>query len=268
MPFDPIEIDDFRTGQPVGCTIRSRHIVLVPFVDDLAADHSLGGDEAEWAAAGDFLDRLERIGRREPLRHDKQGRRPELGETVQHEAEGTRKPDGEPPVVRRRHLRHPREQCLAHRIARRPPPDRGNTIAATHRLPVMEAQPVAQGEGPQAAVVFDGMALDHLRLRLQLAVDAVQLVPDHHGVVARNVGGGHDRIDDGQVGLRNEAQHVCGTGSRHSGQRRCGSGRGSGEEVTSPHIRSPDLPDRDVAMRVPGGQRSRCPGGFRIRITN
>ena len=129
---------------------------------------------------------------------------------------GRRQPDGESPVIRRGHLRHASEQRLAHRVARCPALDRGDAIAPAHRLAVMEAQSVAQGEGPQPAVILERVAFDHLRLRLQLAVDAVKLVPDHRGVKAGDIGGCHDRIDDSQVRLRNIAQDARGLGLREA----------------------------------------------------
>src|ERR1700733_3836236 len=82
------------------------------------------------------------------------------------------------------------------------------------------------------------MTFHHLRLGLEFTVDAVKLIPNHGRVVTGDVGGGHDRIDDGEVRLGHVAQHPR---RRLRGWLvREGHGRGrSSQEASSLHIGSP-----------------------------
>jgi hypothetical protein len=50
------------------------------------------------------------------------------------------------------------------------------------------------------------MALDHLRLRLPLGVDAVERIEDEIGVVSRRPRPGDDRIEHAQIGHPHENQ--------------------------------------------------------------
>jgi hypothetical protein len=49
-------------------------------------------------------------------------------------------------------------------------------------------------------VVFKRVALDHLGLQPEPAVDVMQLIPDRRGVVAGDAGGGHHGVDYGPIG--------------------------------------------------------------------
>ena len=58
-----------------------------------------------------------------------------------------------------------RGEDLAEGVALRPARQARGAILRAHRLAVVEAQPVAQADAPDAAVVRDGVALRHLRPR-------------------------------------------------------------------------------------------------------
>jgi hypothetical protein len=53
---------------------------------------------------------------------------------------------------------------LAELIPNSPAANACNAVARKNRRSVVEDQPIPQREGPPFAVVFDGMAGDHLRL--------------------------------------------------------------------------------------------------------
>ena len=90
---------------------------------------------------------------------------------------------------------HQRLRRTASRFAQRLM--RGDAVARQHRRAVVEFQPVAQRQVPLALPsLLDDVAGDHLRLRLELRVDAVQRVEHHEPVVAGDVGGGPDRIEE------------------------------------------------------------------------
>src|SRR5580704_5650971 len=59
---------------------------------------------------------------------------------------------------------------------------------------VVEAQTVAQFQGPGQSVLLDGMALDHLRPRLPLGVDAVKRIEHEISAVSRRPRPGDDRV--------------------------------------------------------------------------
>jgi hypothetical protein len=52
------------------------------------------------------------------------------------------------------------------------------------------------------------MTRRHLRMRLEVVVLTVQRVEHQVRVVARHIGGGPDRIERGEIGLRHEFQHA------------------------------------------------------------
>jgi hypothetical protein len=89
------------------------------------------------------------------------------------------------------------------------------------------------------------MAFDHLRLGLELVIDAVEHVPDQQGAVADNVLRGPDRVEVGEIGLRDEPQGLAAgsEGQARGCQGGCdgASGRNGGglEESASVHVHVP-----------------------------
>ncbi len=78
--------------------------------------------------------------------------------------------------------------------------------------------------------VLADRAFGHLRLRRELAVEAEQRVEHQEAVVARLVGGGPDRIEHREVGLRHELQHLASLATRDGG-------RGEGGSVEARKVR-------------------------------
>ena len=79
---------------------------------------------------------------------------------------------------------------------------------ASTGLAVVEQQPVAQAHRPAQPVVLHLMALDHLRLRIELLVAAIQRLEHHRGAVAGDERGGPDRIEACEVRLRHMDQRL------------------------------------------------------------
>jgi hypothetical protein len=70
----------------------------------------------------------------------------------------------------------------------------------------MPAQAVTQRECVLHAIRRHGRSIDHLRFDLTVLVGAEECVVDEVSVVARDVGGVPDWIEDLQIGLGNEAE--------------------------------------------------------------
>ena len=83
--------------------------------------------------------------------------------------------------------------------ARREASDAGDDVPRQHWLLVVKAQTVAQRQGPGQSVLLDGMALDHLRPRLPLGVNAVKRIEHEIGVVSRRPRPGDDRIQHRKI---------------------------------------------------------------------
>src|SRR5262249_34449301 len=114
---------------------------------------------------------------------------------------------------------------------------------------VVESQAVAQRERPLHPVAADRVLVDHLRPWLEIRVVREQRVVHHVAVVARDVCGRPDWVEDLEVADRHEPQRAAlfrrlGRGGhlRRAAQRRChrGCGRGgAGQERTAIHAEPP-----------------------------
>src|SRR5690606_20589906 len=91
------------------------------------------------------------------------------------------------------------------------------------------------------AVIVEAVAFGELRLRLELSGHAVERVVDHVAVVPRDIRGGPDRIEAGQVGLRHHLQHAVLRGLGNGDTRQCGSGDRSAQQITTFHRLPPRL---------------------------
>ena len=116
---------------------------------------------------------------------------------------------------------------------------------ASTGVPSWNSRPSRRRHRPALAVVVDGVALDHLRLRIERLVAAVQRFVDHQREVAGDGGGGPHRIEAGQVGLRHEDQGLRGGADRGAGERQGSRGCGGCDEGTAFHGRL--LPGRFLA---------------------
>ncbi len=75
------------------------------------------------------------------------------------------------------------KKLLTQRVAPGPTTHGGQGIDGAHRLAVMKPKPVAQGERPDPAFVFDGISGCHLRLRHALAIQSkTTCVVDQEGM--------------------------------------------------------------------------------------
>jgi hypothetical protein len=72
----------------------------------------------------------------------------------------------------------------------------------------METQAFAQGEGPAEAVLIRGPALGHGGPGDEVGIDGDDLVIHQIGVVPRDDRGGPDRVEAGEVGLRDDPQNL------------------------------------------------------------
>ena len=99
-----------------------------------------------------------------------------------------------------------RHEELAEAILLSPALQRLHAVFRQDRLPVVPSQAVAQRERVLHAVGRHGGPIDHLRFDLKVLVCAEERVVHKIAVVARDVGGRPDRIEDLQIGLRHEAQ--------------------------------------------------------------
>ena len=141
-------------------------------------------------------------------------------------------------------------------VARAPAHEARNRVARQHRLAVVELEARAQAERPDEAVGRHLLGLDHLPLRLQLHVEAVEHVVDEGAGVAHDGGGAPGRVEIGEIRVRHEAQ-----GARAARQRRRGEPAGRGqrrrargglEELASVHgaLAPWQRPRRSVELRT------------------
>ena len=110
-----------------------------------------------------------------------------------------------------------------HVVARLPAREACDHVAGEHRLAVVERERGAQPEGPGEAVRRNFLRFDHLALWPQLVVNAVKHVPDQRGAIAHDILGVPDRVEIGEIGLRDEAQRArrCALGDGRRRQCAC-----------------------------------------------
>ena len=196
----------------------------------MARDIVLGGI-AEWAAANDFGDLLERIGVGDALRHHHRGWLG-FGERGGQAGKGFLQAEDQGAVVLDLQRVQPFLDGLAGRVALHPALQRGDAIAGQHFFAIMEGQAVTQGQGPAFAVLLDDGAFDHLRLGVHLGVAAIEGFVDHVGGVTGGGGGGPHRIHRHQIALRHEHQRLGGLREGRFGQ---SGGRAGGQEAATFH---------------------------------
>ena len=221
-------------------------------IDVARAGDALGDDVAERAAADHLGHLLGRGGAGQALGHDGGGQRGWLAEQIGQQAERALEAE-------LHHLVRGGGDFLdlgpdrdREDVALGPALQAGNHVARQDGGVVVKAQPVAQGDLPGKAVIFDDMAGGHLRLRLAGIVDAIQCVVDEIAVVAGDQGGGEMRIDQGEVGLWGEFYHLGRLGLYRW---RCEHGRRCGQETTTLHFAL--LPDVVGMLRRRGSKGQR-----------
>ena len=241
-PFDAVEIHPLRPGGPLVRAIGARHVIRVALIDQQAARHAFIGFEAIRAAAHDLLEGDVRVLAGDPLRHDEADRAGRLGQRVDQQREGLLHPEGQAAVVIGDQFLAGGVDRLAHGVARPPALDGGNGILGQHRRAIVELEPGAERDSDAPAAIFHRVPFGHLRLRLELRVQAVERVVNQEGMVARDIGGGDDGVDHRDVRLRDELQHpVLPLGEGGGGQPGGGGGHGQFHQIASLHRRAPWL---------------------------
>ncbi len=151
------------------------------------------------------VDLLAGVGLGDLLRHD-EGVARRLAQRLQHDAGRRLEHDLEGLGIDGFDVDHLGPEHLPQRIAHRPALERGDDVRRRDRRAVVEFETVAQGEGPGELVVAHLPRVDHLRLDLEIAVQREQRVVDHVAVVADDVGGRPDRIEDLEIGVVDHSQ--------------------------------------------------------------
>ncbi len=116
--------------------------------------------------------------------------------------------DGEGLLVLRGDILDALHHVLAAAVAHGPALDRRDDVRRRHIRPVMPFEAGAKFEGPshRAGVVI--VAVDHLRFRVALAVDAEQRVVDHAAVIGGHVRRRPDRVVAGNVAVEHGANRA------------------------------------------------------------
>ncbi len=228
-----------RPGQQPLPRGRGRLVAGEALEHGKAAAVELIGDEAVGAGADHLADLLEGIGVGQPLRHDEGQRRVDRAQRRGQHREGPLQAVAQAPVVQRHQLLRQGVEILAHRAALGPALQAGDRVLGQDALVVVEADVVAQRDGGDLAAILEGDALGKLGLRLEIGVDAEEAVVHHHAEVARDVGRGPDRVQHGQVGVRDEFQRPRAGRLGDADARQCGAGDGAGDQGASMHSRLP-----------------------------
>ena len=206
VPLDAVHPGDLAAGEEAHRLV-ARLVAGEALVDRARAGHPLVGHPAEGAAADDLRHlRRGRVAGEALLHHRAVGGR--LGQCGGEQREGLLQLHQEDAVGDRRHLIGDGADVLAEHVGAGPAVDAGDGIAGQDRRAVVEGDALAQGDAPGAAVILDDMAFDQLRLGGVVAVEAVELVIDHHAVVAGHQRRVEHRVEQRQVGLRNEPKHA------------------------------------------------------------
>src|SRR5262245_13171058 len=134
---------------------------------------------------------------------------------------------------------------LAEAILFSPALQRFHTVFRHDRLPVVPAQAVAQRECILHSVRGDGSPIDHLRSDLKALIRTEQGIINQIAVVARDVGGRPNRIEDFQIGVRHEAKGLTawlGADRRRAKRQSCCSGTASDDLSATDAVHSRTLP--------------------------
>jgi hypothetical protein len=236
-----------RPGGEPDTAAGPRLILGEPFEYRAGAADMLVLEEAVGPAADDFGNWLERRLRGEPRRHDCRYVAAGSGQGLRQVRERPFQAKAHGAVVGRRQFVGRIHQRRGEDHAGRKPANAGDHIPCQHWLFVVEAKPLAQLEGPAQPIVVCGMALDHLRLRLPLGVDAVQRIEDEIGGISRRPRAGDHRVEHGEIGHPRENQgfrpiRAPPEPRGHSGGERRGGG--GLKQIPSSHGGSPDFAKR------------------------
>ncbi len=211
-PFDAVDLHDLAAGKTRG-RLRARLVLVELDVDRLVAGLPLVLLEDERTRAREVGDLRIGIGVGDALRHHEGHVGGRLAQAEQHEARLFLQLDGEALGVDRRHAVDEAHQLLADAVLGAPALDGGDAVFRRHRLAVVPQKSVAQRERVGETVGRDLPLLRHLRLDFALLVLCEQRVVDHVAVVADDVGGRPDRVEDLQVRVHVDAQRLLREGA-------------------------------------------------------
>ena len=204
VPLHALDIH-MLAARGAGGRFPARLVFLILHIHRFVARSELVALEEVGTAADRLLDLLVggRVG--EALGHDERHIGRGLAQRLEHEAAGLAQENAE--LVRRRrvHALDEAHELLAHRVALAPALQGGDDVFAGHGFAVMEFEPFAQREAPQALIRAHAPLVHHLRLHPALLVGAEQRVVHHVAMVAGHVLRGPDRVEDVQVGVRHDA---------------------------------------------------------------
>ena len=220
-PFDTLEVGHLAARGPVR-RFLPWHVAVEFLISRTGTGDEFLGQELEWTGPDRFLDLLHRVGLRDAFRHDERLVRRRLAQCIDQQRERRLQRDLQGAIVLHAPLVDKLCQRLSQRVARRPAHQAGSTVLRPYRLAVMEFQSVPQLDQVGAAVIRDGVAFGHLRLRFQFGVHRIQRVVHRIGMVLGHCRRGPDRIERCQIRLRHESQRCRGRrlADGDSGQRR------------------------------------------------
>ena len=202
-PLDALHVHALAAGRKTGRLV-ARHVGVVAAVYHLVSRTPLVRHEDERAGAGGVLNLLVRRRRGDARRHDERHVAAGLGEGVQDEAEGLFEGQPEGFGVECFEAFGEGHEQLPLAVLAAPAPQRRDHVFRHDRLAVVPQEAIAQREGVLQGVVAHLPGVHHLRPDFQVFVQGEQHVVDHVTVVAGDVGGGPDGVDDLQIGVRDE----------------------------------------------------------------
>ena len=204
-PLDAIHLRHLAAGE-VGGRLGARHVFGVLHIDDAVARPPFVGLEDERPGAGGILQlrRGRQLGH--ALGHHEGHDAGRLGERVEHQAVGLLQFQADGLRIGRGEVLDVAEELYAHHVAAAPAAERGDAVLGGDRRAVVPGEPLAQPESVDQAGRIDAPLVDHLRLRLQLAVEAEQRVVDQVAVRAADLCRRPDRIEDFQVRVHDDLQ--------------------------------------------------------------
>ena len=255
-PFDPLGNNALAACEPRG-RLLARCVVTEFLEHRFRARYPFVARKAHRSAADIVADPPERIGRGDACRHDEAARGTDLAERQQHLRVGLLQGPAKGAAVHRDELVLDGLDHLPDQVAHRPAIDARDRILGEHRFAIVELEPSPQPEGPSQAVRGHLFRFDHLALRLEVGVHAVEHVPHQEPGIARDIGRGPDRIEIGEVCVRDQPQRPRRSALRYCGRcksarprERARGGRGF-QECASIHVYAPALSKRLCCRAAP-----------------
>ena len=163
------------TGKKAGLSLIAWNVFRKSLIDATAAGHVFEREKAERAATDHFGDLLERVGIRQSFGHDARHGARATGECLREMGERLLQAEYDGAVIRRGKLVGGGHERLAEALADTEASDTGDDILTTYRLAVMEAEMIAQCDGPASAIIVDCMPGCHLWLGAIRLVHAMGL---------------------------------------------------------------------------------------------